>query len=246
MPIIYDMHVHLYEYSDSEIERILEYNRNLVVVAVSDDPESALRTVEISQSYPDRVVACIGFHPWNLREGGVDAAWESLRMAYRLAPRCIGEVGLDRRFLGEDTWPLQLNIFKRFVELAVEIDSFLNIHAPDAWKHAAGIIAQMGPVKAMLHWYTGPSTLVEAARQYGLYFSINSALRIQRKSLEAAKLIPLEYMVVESDGPYNYRGLTLNPSMVEDTIRIIAGLKGVEFEKAAEIIEGNSRKLLDM
>jgi TatD DNase family protein len=98
MPRIYDMHSHFYEYSDDEIERILAEDKDIVVVAVSDDVESALRTIEIWERYPERVVPCIGFHPWNLKEGrGALEALEALRLAYRFDVPCIGEVGLDRK-----------------------------------------------------------------------------------------------------------------------------------------------------
>ncbi len=245
MPKIYDMHSHFYENGDREIEKILETDKSLVVVAVSDDVESAMRTIEIWESYPDRVVPCIGFHPWNLREGkGLLEALEAQRLVERIGPPCIGEVGLDKRFLDPHTWHIQVEIFRGFARLASEIGAFLNIHAPDAWKHAVAIIYSEGVERAMLHWYTGPQTLIMPAARLGVRFSINAALRIQRKSVEAAKAVPLDYMVVESDGPYEYRGLKLNPLMVRETIEAIAKIKGMPMGEVLETLESNSIRLV--
>ncbi len=245
MPKIYDMHSHFYEYSDKEIEEILEKDKDLVVVAVSDDPESAARTIEIWEAYPDRVVPCIGFHPWNLKEGrGALDAEESLRLAARFGPPCIGEVGLDRRFMDQSTWHLQVYIFRRFAALAREISAFLNIHAPDAWKHALSIVGEEEIERAMLHWYTGPLTLIGSAESMGVMLSVNAALRIQRKSLEAARAIPLSIMVTESDGPYEYRGLKLSPLMVRGNIELIAKARGESVEEVADALRLNSERLI--
>ncbi len=241
---VYDIHSHLYEYSDSEIEEMLERDRDLVIVAVSDDPWSAKRTLEIWERFPDRVVPCIGYHPWNLREGGALEAEESLRMAYRHSAPCIGEVGLDLKFLDHSTITAQLTIFRKFVALAAETSAFLNVHAPGAWKLAANVISEHPEARAVIHWYTGPITLAETLSGRGYMFSVNAALRVQRKSLENAKRIPLEAMVFESDGPYDYKGLKLSPLMVRDTIKLVAELRGLSFEEIAAVAVRNSEKLV--
>lgn len=242
MPVVVDSHVHLYEFSDREIEAILEKDKDLIVIAVSDDVESALRTYEIAEVYSGRVVPCVGFHPWNLREGrGVSQAWETARLALRLGVTCIGEVGVDRKFIDKSTLPLQLEIFRLMVRTAVELGAGINVHSPDAWGLALGVLAEEGYGKAILHWYTGPVTLLEAMRSLGVKASINAAIRVQRKSMEIARVVPLDMVVFESDGPYEYRGLRLSPLMTRETVRMVAELRGVEADRLAE--EAASRSL---
>lgn len=67
---VYDMHVHLHEFSLGEVEEILEADKSLVVVAVSDDLESAWRTLDLWHAFGRRVVPCMGFHPWNVGRVG--------------------------------------------------------------------------------------------------------------------------------------------------------------------------------
>jgi len=234
LTVVVDSHVHLYEFSDREIEEILERDKELIVVAVSDDAESALRTYEIAETYKGRVIPCVGFHPWNIKEGrGIAQAWEAARLAYRLGVTCIGEVGVDRKFLDRSTLPLQLEIFRVMVRAARDLGAGLNIHSPDAWSLALGVLAGEGYGKAVLHWYTGPLTLLEAMRSLGVKASINAAIRVQRKSVEVAKAAPLDMIVFESDGPYEYRGLRLTPLMTRETVRIVAEMRGVDADRLA-------------
>ena len=243
MVLVYDMHSHLYEYTRGEVEEILSSDRDLVVVAVSDDPESALTTAELASVY-ERVIPCVGFHPWNIPRGGLEEARESLRLAYRLDAPCIGEVGLDRRFIDEYTWQVQLDLFRGFVELASDMGVMVNIHAPDAWSHAAGILLAYGHPKAVLHWYTGPLPLIRVLAEAGVKVSVNAALRIQRKSMRTALEAPLDSIVFESDGPYEYRGLRLSPLMVRETVRIVAEARGLGFDELADRARLNSERLI--
>jgi len=226
---VVDSHVHLYDFSDREVEDILNADKRLIIVAVSDDPESAMRTLELAETWAPRVVPCVGFHPWNIREGkGLTMAWESARLAMRAGVKCIGEVGVDRKFLDKSTIPIQLEIFRLMVRTAKELDAGLNIHSPDAWGLALQVLREEEHFKAVLHWYTGPKTLLEEMRSLGVYASINAAVRVQRKSMEIARVAPLDVVVFESDGPYLYKGLKLNPLMARETVEIVAEMRGVD------------------
>lgn len=244
MTVLIDMHAHLHEYSDSEIESMLEADGRLVIVAVSDDLRSAWRTIELWERYPDRIVPCIGFHPWNVKEGKVWEAWEVLRLAERFGPPCIGEVGLDKRFVDEYTWRVQNAVFDSFLNLAEETAAMVNVHSPSAWKHVAWRLSSLEDARIMYHWYTGPVTLARAIEGYKTFFSINSALRIQEKSVKVATALPLDYIVVESDGPYEYRGLKLSPLMIPGTLKLLAEIKGLPLDDVVDAVARNSQRII--
>ncbi len=245
--LIYDMHSHLYEHSDREIEEILEADKTLVIVAVSDDTSSLERTWSLHEAYDDRVIPCGGYHPWNLKEGGsVEEARRTARLAERLGVRCIGEVGLDRKFLPGSTWSLQVEVYKLFIGLARELGAMLNIHAPGAWRDALEMAVEGGVERGMLHWYTGPQDLIMSIAEAGFYASINPAIRIQEKHRRIASLAPLDVLVFESDSPYNYRGLRLSPLMVRESMETVARIKGVSLDTVMERAYMNSRRLLGL
>ncbi len=241
------MHVHLYQFSSDEIEKILEGDPALVLVAVSDDADSAIRTLELAEVY-DRIVPCVGYHPWNLKEGGnIEESRRSLKIAYKAGVRCIGEVGLDRKFLPEDTWGIQLEIFREWVKAAVELDAMLNIHSPSAWQQALDEARKLGAPRAMFHWYTGSVHLIREIRASGYYIYINPAVKIQKKHQAVVKSAGLNDIVFESDGPYNYRGLNLNPLMVRTVVLdFVSKAKNVNPQEAIARVEKNSRHLLGL
>ncbi len=244
MGLVFDMHCHAYELEG--LESILEADKDLIIVAVSDDLNSFLKVLELERLYPGRVYACAGFHPWSIRDGVLHQVDSIVRLASREGLRCIGEVGLDRRFLGFETWSLQLRIFREFLDLVVDIGAFVNIHAPDAWGEALGELIRAGVEKAMFHWYTGPQDLVEVIGEMGYKISVNPAIKIQEKHAKIAATTPLNYIVFESDAPYNYRGLKLTPTMIRESIALVAKLKNTTQSHVEEIAELNSRRLLKM
>ncbi len=240
---LYDMHCHCSELGLGELERVLDSTPGLVVVAVSEDPESLAETLELARSLPGRLVPCAGFHPWVIGEKPLSGLDEVLRAAYRHGVACLGEVGLDRKFVPH-TWHVQLKVFQAVLRAAGELDALVNIHSPGAWREALALLLEHNVERAMFHWYTGPQDLIPAIGEAGYKISINAALKIQRKHQAIARAAPLDYIVTESDGPYNYRGLKLSPAMIPETINIIAKLKDTTPEAVEEAARRNAEKLL--
>ncbi len=101
--------------------------------------------------------------------------------------------------------------------------------------------------RVLFHWYTGPLNLIQELRDYGYYISINAAIKIQEKSRVVAKEAPLDMILLESDGPYEYRGgITLEPPMVKDAARIIAEIKGVSVEDLWDVVSNNFSRLFNL
>ena len=239
---IYDMHCHLNEFDDKEIEDLMK--NDIKIVAVSEDVKSLKRILEISKSYDEKIIPCGGFHPWTIKNGNIDDNKEILKMVEKEGLNCIGEVGLDKRFLDESTYKIQEEIFISYVKLAKELNSFLNIHSPNAWNDVLTILEKEGIKKAMFHWYTGPTNLIKEITNRGYMISLNVALMIQKKHQIIIKETPIVNAVVESDGPYNYHGIRLTPLMIFDFIDFITKLINIDKIKLTEILNKNSLNLL--
>ena len=241
--MMFDMHCHLHEFEDEEISKMLDEEKDLVIVAVSDDLDSFMRTLELWETFPDRVVPCAGFHPWNIGKKPLSQVDEIIRTAYRRDLACVGEVGLDKKFVGE-TFETQVVVFKKFIELAKEVGAFINIHAPDAWREVFSLLMESDVERAMFHWYTGPIGLIGPIGERGYYISINAAIQIQKKHRRVAESAPLDFMVFESDGPYEYRGLRLTPLMVRRAMEEVSKIKGVDIAVVESIAMQNSLRLI--
>lgn len=234
-----DSHIHLYEY-DKDIENLCA--GNYVFLAVSDDVESSVKTVEIAGRCQN-VVPAVGYHPWNIKSlEGIDMEFFE-NVIKKSNVRFFGEIGLDKRFVS-NTFDVQYQLFARFVEIAQRNNMGLSIHAPDAWKEALEVVRKNDIKVAIFHWYTGPIELLKEIIDNGYYIGINVAAKIQRKHLDVIRNAPLENIVTESDGPYRYRGLLLGPSMIPELVSTIASIKNVDVEIVGEVIWKNFRRIL--
>ncbi len=234
--MLVDCHCHCHEFSDEELAKFSE----IKLVAVSDDVRSSQRTLELAKRLG--AVPCLGIHPWNVGKARPEDLSEALRLIEKSEAPCIGEVGLDKRFVPE-TYEKQREFFSAFLRLAKEYDLVLNVHAPDAWRDVVEALRKADVDRALIHWYTGPLDLLEEIAQYGFYISINPAVKIQKKHRDVAEAARPDMVVLESDGPYEYRGLRLEPPMVKETVKVLAEIWRTTPEEAEEKLYANAARL---
>lgn len=238
-----DVHAHLYEYDDNTIREIVSRG-DIIIVAVGDDFESSRRIVELSRTYSGSIVACVGLHPWSVKNLGesLKEALNITRLALENNIRCLGEVGLDTRFVPE-TIDVQREVFKIFLETARDHKLVLNIHAAGTWDEVYRLLLRYDIPYANLHWYTGPLNLLNDLAQNGYSISINPAVRIQEKHQKVVEVAPLEMLLTESDAPYEYRGIRMHPSMVASVVEEIARIKNMETRVVRETVRENFSRM---
>lgn len=229
--MIVDSHCHVYGYSLEELWRFNE----IAIVGVGEDYESSLKNIELSRAFPN-IIPFVGIHPWNIPETGEDEVRSILELARRSMG--LGEVGLDKRF-GRQYFENQLKVFEELCEVASELDLPLNVHALDSWEEALRIISRHDVGRAVFHWYNGPVSLLRDIRSHGYYISINPTVSVQPRHMAILEKAELDMILTESDGPYNYRGMRLDPPAVKSLLEIIARTKGVEEEDAEKTVERN-------
>ncbi|HWQ17312.1 MAG TPA: TatD family hydrolase [Sulfolobales archaeon] len=239
---LYDAHCHLHEFGDPEIERFM--TNGYIIIAVSDDLNSSLRTLDIYRKYVDNVIPCVGLHPWNIEKESRENVDRLINLIDEEKPPCIGEVGIDRRFLPESSFEKQTKIFGAFLEAASSIDAVVNIHAVDAWRDALRMVISSGVKRAIFHWFNGPEDVLREIIDTGYMVSINAAIKVQDKHKRIARLADLNNILVESDGPYNYRGIRLSPDMLGEALSIIAEVKGISREDVERAVERNFRRYI--
>ncbi len=233
-----DMHCHCHELEPSILEKIAD--KNIEIVCVSDDPVSSLKTIEYSRKYG--VNPCVGIHPWEIHKHSMNELIEVIETGVKNNIKCLGEVGLDKRFYYK-TFDIQVKFFEKILEYAREYDLVLNLHTPGAWNIVYDYLIRYDIDRAYFHWYTGPKKLVDNIVGSGYYLGINPAWKIQEKHRALINYIPLENMLTESDAPYKYRGLELSPYMVIESIKYIAETRSMDEEEVVEKIWSNYIKL---
>ena len=218
--MLVDFHCHAHELED------LEKYSGIIMVAVSDDYESSVKTLLLSEKHPN-IIPAIGLHPWSLDKAPVEEAYRVSSLLDSHDVRILGEIGLDKRFKPH-TWDKQLEVFRIFLREASEHGLAVNLHAPGAWRETLREVLRYEPPVASFHWYTGPLNTLRELVSVGYYVSINPSARIQAKHRMIAREAPLTSLLTESDAPYNYRGIRLDPLMVRESIMIIAEEKELD------------------
>ncbi len=233
-----DAHCHLHDFNEKRIEFFLK--QKLIIVSVSEDLETSRKTLFLSSEH-NNIYGCVGIHPWEVGKLPRSQVKEVEKLAEKAD--CVGEVGLDKKFVPQ-TWHKQIPIFQRMVDLALELDLPLNVHAAGAWHEIIEILEHKGVTKAIIHWYTGPLDLLDKICELGYFITVNPSIKFQRKQRIVVEKAPMNILLTESDGPYNYRGMFLEPTLVKEAIKEIALLKNMSQTEVEKGVEENFRRIL--
>ncbi len=244
--MIIDTHIHLdderyREDLDALLERAEEGGVERFIIPGAD-PDTLDRAVELSEAYP-HIYFAVGVHPYDMDK------YESLDFdAYLSHPKCVavGECGLDYyRLEGSDEEKAsekarQKELFRAQVRMAKKHHLPLIIHIRDASRDSKAILLEEGAeqVGGVLHCYNADDELLSLAEQ-GFYFGIGGVLTFKnaRKLVDVLPKIPLEKLLIETDGPY----LTPQPFRGKRNEPLYTTLVS---DKMAELLE-KSREQMD-
>jgi TatD DNase family protein len=220
------------------------------IVNIALDDDALQRSLKMSRDYPDYIFTGAGLHPQEAAEWN-DASYlkySSLAKEHELI--AIGETGLDYHYKSS-TADQQKKVFRAFLQLAQELDLPAVIHSREAAQDTANIIREenKGNLKGVLHCFAGDMSLGKTALDLGLYISFTANVTYPKADpiRAAAKEIPLERLMIETDCPFlppqTYRGTRNEPSYVVKVAERIAELKGLTVEEVALATTRNARQL---
>jgi TatD DNase family protein len=171
-------------------------------------------------------------------------------MLSRRKVQALGEIGLDYHY---DFSPreTQLAVFERQLELALELDMPVIIHDREAHADTLRLLKKHRP-RGVVHCYSGSAELARELLKLGLYIGFTGVITFAnaRKTVDAARAVPLERLLIETDCPYMapvpFRGKRCDSTMVGKTCEALAAIKGVSTEELAAKTEENARKLYNI
>lgn len=234
-----DAHVHIYGYSIDTVKRFIR-DLEIILLGVAEDLSSSMKVLELS-SKVNSLIPAVGIHPWNIKDSSYSELEKVLEIAKSV--RILGEIGLDKRFARESI-DKQLEFLEKFLSFASENDLRVNLHTLDAWRDVFELLVRYEISGAIFHWYSGPIDLLNEIDAQGYFITINPAVKFQKKHREILKKAPIEMILTESDGPYNYKGVNLSPALIPDTVKEIARVKEIEEKEVKKIIYKNFQRYL--
>ena len=220
------------------------------VVNIGCDVPTSRLCLDLAEKYP-LFYAAVGIHPQDAAtfdETDIPALKEMLRHPKAVA---IGEIGLDYKYENSPR-DVQKDVFRRLMELSRETGYPVCIHDRDAHGDVFDIIREFPDVKGVMHSFSGSP---EMARQYvkmGWYISFSGTVTFKNAAIvpEAAKVVPLDRLLVETDAPYlapvPYRGKRNKSSFAYATAARLAELCGLTTEEMVEITRQNALNFFQM
>jgi TatD DNase family protein len=127
---------------------------------------------------------------------------------------------------------VQRAVFAAQIQLAHEHRMPLVIHSRDAWDDTFDVLAAEGtPERTVFHCFTGGDVEARRCLDIGAFVSFSGIVTFKRATdvQSAARLVPADRMLIETDAPYlapvPHRGATNQPAHVQHVARFIADLR---------------------
>ncbi|MEE2036505.1 TatD family hydrolase [Nocardiopsis sp. CT-R113] len=161
----------------------------------------------------------------------------------------VGETGMDTFRTGPEGAQAQEESFRRHIAIAKAHGKAVMIHDRDAHDDVFRILADEGaPERVVFHCFSGDADMARVCAEHGYFMSFagNVTFASAESLRAAAEAAPPELMLVETDAPFltpkPYRGRPNAPYLIPHTLRLLAGVKGMDEDELAGIVAGNARR----
>ena len=155
----------------------------------------------------------------------------------------IGEFGLDFYCEGYGSPEKQTALARKQIELAAELGLPVVIHSRNADEEIIRLFSDYAPVRGVIHCFSSGPETAEKLLDYGFFLSFcgNLTYKNSRAIQEAARAVPLDRMVFETDSPYlapvPVRGTVNTPANVEHVYRFFSELRGIPLPEIQPIFD---------
>lgn len=257
----FDAHMHVqFPMYDNDREAVLARMKEEDVggLVVGTDFESSQKAIALAEQ-SDTLYAAVGLHPNAVEKEEFNTMiYHSIAVHPKVV--AIGECGLDN-FRPENpdaTKAKQLEVFEKHVQLAVELEKPLMIHArpakgtQDAYHDALDVLTRYKKeygdrLKGDMHFFVGG--IEEAKRFLDIDFtmSFTAVLTFTHDYDDVVRYLPATHILSETDAPYvapaSRRGQRNDPLAVVDVVDAIAAIRGEDGEELRAALLGNAKRL---
>jgi len=248
MKSIIDTHAHLCDpVFDADREIVLERALRAgisAVIAVGEDLADAEKNLLLASKH-SMIRPAAGLYPTHLDQD-LAAKMRTFIRSHKDRLAAIGEVGLDYWMVKEESErETQREIFRGFIELSKELALPLNVHSRSAGRHAVSVLLESSADRVQLHAFDGKFSAAMPAIEAGFFFSIPPSVVRSEQKQKLAKKLPLSCLLIETDSPVlgpvpQERN---EPANAPVALKMIAELKGITVDEAAEAVAENTRRL---
>lgn len=216
-------------------------------IGTGDGPPEIDRAVRIAEKY-EQVYASVGVHPHDAAKVTPQTLDDLRALAAHPKVVAYGEIGLDYHY---DFSPreVQREVFAAQLKLAADLKLPISIHTREAWDDTMSILRENWTGQGVMHCFTGDPAQAQQALDMGFHLSYGGVLTFKTAEnvRESARITPDNRLLIETDAPYlapiPYRGKRNEPSMMVETVRKLAEVRGTTPERIAAITTANFERL---
>ncbi len=227
-------------------------------IVVGVDRTSSEQAIALAHMHP-HLFAAVGLHP-NYTDKQAFETDAFLALARHEKVVAIGECGLDnfRPEHPDETRSVQRSVFEKHIELAIDVDKPLMIHArptkgtQDAYADLIDILHSYKKehgekLRGDIHFFVGGIEEARALIELDFTLSYTAVLTFTHDYDDVVRFIPATHLLSETDAPYvspsSRRGERNDPFSVRDVVGAIARIRGEEEETVREQILVNAKRV---
>jgi TatD DNase family protein len=235
----------------ASVERIITIGRTL---------QSSRKAIQLAERYP-QIYASVGIHPNSASQEREDFLSELEEMVKHPRVVAVGQTGLDYYRLAskqeesevsqttfgaasfttteneirdEAEMAAQSAAFEQHLELAAAAGKSVVIHQRDSWEDTIEVLRKYSTrIRAVMHCFDAGLAQAQEVVDLGHFVSFAGIVTFENASevREAAKSVPIERIMVETDAPYfapaPNRTKRCEPAFIRETAAFIANLRGM-------------------
>ena len=247
-----DTHCHLtFEPLGADADAVLERSKAAGVtswITVGTSLDDSTKAVEFADRF-DNLYATVGVHPHDAKDVTADTLAQLKQLAQNPNVVAIGETGLDFHY-NFSKQPDQLRVFAAQLKLAAELNLPVVVHSRNAFEETMGVIEEHGSgLKGVVfHCFSGSPEQAKQVLERGYYISFTGVVTFKNadQARQAAKLVPLERLMLETDCPYMspvpMRKQKVNePALMVHTAKFLAELRRMDLAEFAAVVTATSK-----
>jgi TatD DNase family protein len=203
-----DTHAHLYADAFNEdrtdmLQRAFESGVDKIILP-NIDSSSISGLLELTKTYPQKIFSALGLHPCSVNDQYQEELEHILSFMSADHVVAIGETGIDL-YWDKSTFDLQLKALKIQVELAIEYDLPIIIHARDSLNELIQFFEDYrgSGLRGVFHCFTGSVEQGQTIVDLGFYLGLGGILTFKNAGLDlVVPYLPKERFILETDAPY--------------------------------------------
>ncbi|MGA1980491.1 MAG: TatD family hydrolase [Sedimentisphaerales bacterium] len=251
-----DTHCHLtFEELADDVEGVIERSKAAGVVGwitVGTDPEHNRKAVELAERF-ENMYATVAIHPHDAKTVTADILKELRELGNNNKVVAIGETGLDYHY-NHSKPKDQLRAFVSQLKIAKDLNLPVIAHCREAFDETMEILEQFGDVKKVVfHCFSGSAEQAKIVLDKGYFISFTGVVTFKNAEAvrEAAQIVPIDRLMVETDCPYMspepMRKQKINePALMVHTAKRLAELRKMDLADFAEAVTATSRAFFDL